>query len=124
MYVVFDKNKKFISYSDKIFSDFYYYREIPSDKTDFSKWKWEGDYENGEMISIKDIFQTENVNKKFIFQKKYPVDVFLSLILKQLLIVSKKNNNAIWEFEEMAKEYIIAYNDIDEYFEILKSTIK
>lgn len=45
MYVVFDQNKNFISYSDNIFEaqkDLnLYFKEIPPDKSNLLEWRWE-----------------------------------------------------------------------------------
>jgi hypothetical protein len=57
MYALFDKNKQFIGYSPD-FPDTpgldIFKLEIPEDKSDITKWKWEGDMFNGRMVEIKD----------------------------------------------------------------------
>jgi hypothetical protein len=56
MFVLFDKNKNFIGYSDDI-PDLPTLNvlklKLPKEKEDISKWKWEGNMFNGKMIPIK-----------------------------------------------------------------------
>jgi hypothetical protein len=56
MFALFDKNKKFIGYSDD-FPDHptlnVFKFKIPDDKTDIMKWHWVGDMFNGGMQKIE-----------------------------------------------------------------------
>jgi hypothetical protein len=56
MFVLFNKNKEFVGYSEdmpdlpnvNIFK-----LKLPEDKSDITKWKWEGDMFTGKMILIE-----------------------------------------------------------------------
>ena len=87
MFAIFNDKKQFIGYSDDIPSNSTILRkELPYEKTDISSWEWKGDYENGEMLpigsSIEEI-QEERHTFEYI-DKKYPLNVQLITIMKQL----------------------------------------
>ena len=58
MFVLFDKNKNFIGYSEDI-PDLPTLNvlklKIPEEKKDISKWRWEGNLLNGKMVPIKNL---------------------------------------------------------------------
>lgn len=127
MYVVFDQTKNFISYSDDIFetqSDFnLYFKKIPSDKSDLLKWRWDGDYDTGQMVLISENKYVENYNKNF-FENKFPFSIFMSIILKQIYLISEKLNATDIIFKQMIKEYIHSFEDKASYVDLLKEASK
>jgi len=54
MYVIFNKNNKFIGYSDNDFPDYpnldLLKLKLPEDQSDLSEWWWEGDMLTGKMV--------------------------------------------------------------------------
>jgi hypothetical protein len=53
MFVLFDKNKNFIGYSEDIpdLPTLNIFRlKLPKDKQDITEWGWEGDMFNGKMV--------------------------------------------------------------------------
>jgi hypothetical protein len=95
MFVLFNKEKKFIGYSPDIPSQVdILKKEIPASKRDFSVWKWVGDYDNGSMISIfeEDYPKEELDLEKKLFSEinsKYPLNTQLINIMRQVKILSE-----------------------------------
>ena len=57
MYVLFNKDKEFVGYSDDIppQPNLNIFRlEIPENRSDITKWKWQGDMFTGKMVEIKE----------------------------------------------------------------------
>jgi hypothetical protein len=117
MVAIFNNNKKFISYSEdlslnpnlKTFTQNILMREIPLDKEDLTIWRWEGDYDNGEMVLINDIsYPTKKSDLDYsLYEKiyeKYPIDLQNVIIIKQLkLLCDNVSNNIITnDFKEMS----------------------
>jgi hypothetical protein len=123
MYAIFDSEKNFISYSDQKLDSPFYNREIPLDKTDILKWRWNGNYDDGEMVKIEDVSYSNFLNEKF-FNEKYPFDYFISILLKQLFITSKQNKNCQIPFEIMVKDYIQCFESNETYLNLLKLSNK
>jgi hypothetical protein len=63
MYVLFDKEHKFIGYGEN-FPDSpnlnIFMRKIPNDKINLMKWKWSGDMLNGAMVEITEENKLDN----------------------------------------------------------------
>ena len=110
MYAIFDSDKNFISYSDQKLESPFYSKEISLDKSDILKWRWNGNYDDGEMVKIDEVPYSNVLNKNF-FHDKYPFDFFISILLKQLFITSKQNKNCQIPFELMVKDYIQCYEN-------------
>lgn len=57
MYAIFNKNNKFVGYSDTDFPDYPNLEilklKIPEEQCDLSKWWWEGDMLTGKMVEQK-----------------------------------------------------------------------
>lgn len=125
MYVVFDENKNFISYSDSIFQTQVnlFFKEIPPDKSDLLKWRWEGDYDTGQMVLISDNGYPETYNKN-TFESKFPFSVFMSIMLKQIYLISEKLNATDIVFKQMVKEYLHSFEDESSYIDLLQEANK
>ena len=115
MFVLFNKEKKFIGYSPDIPQQAdILKKEIPESKTNFSIWKWVGDYDNGSMISIfEEGYPEEDLNKeKELFatiNAKYSLNSQLINLIRQVKILSENNQllqDAI--FMDMADEILNA----------------
>jgi hypothetical protein len=123
MYAVFDINKNFISYSDGKFGENFLFRDIPSEQSDLLSWRWEGDYDTGNMVAIEESPYPIS-DLKNIFEEKYPLSIFFTILLKQLFLTSTKNKSIDPLFGEMVKNYIIAYEDNDSYISLLREANK
>jgi len=121
MYAIFNLNKEFLSFSENEMGSNFLSKEIPEEKTNLLEWKWIGNYDSGEMkkINIKKLKNKENS-----FQDRYEYNVFMSLILKQLYITSKKTKTLNENFENMVKDFICSYENPDIYLELLRYTNK
>lgn len=97
MFVLFNKEKKFIGYSPDIPSQAdILKKEIPKSKCDFNIWKWEGDYDTGGMISIfEEGYSKEDLNlEKKLFSEinaKYPLNTQLINIIRQVKNLSESS---------------------------------
>lgn len=95
MFVLFNKEKKFIGYSPDIPSQVdILKKEIPSSKSDFSVWKWVGDFDNGSMISVfEEGYPKEDLDlEKKLFSEintKYPLNSQLINIMRQVKLLSE-----------------------------------
>lgn len=114
MYALFNKDKIFIGYSPDIppQTDILK-KEIPDLKKDLRTWKWVGDYDNGKMISIfEEGYSEEDLEKeKELFSKvnsKYPINVQLINIIRQLKIISEGLLKSDDVFLDMADEILNA----------------
>lgn len=124
MYAVFDKNKNFLSFSDKIFptnnnSLNFFFKKIPEDKSDLLKWRWDGDYETGNMVAIEKNPYPDVHAEKF-FEKKYSFYALISIMLKQIFLNSEKLRTTEYVFQEMVKDYITSFEDQEEYITLLR----
>jgi hypothetical protein len=90
MYVLFNKDNKFIGYSPDISPQANILKkEIPSSQQDLNVWKWVGDYHTGKMVSIfeENFNQEELEEEKKAFaniNEKYPIGVQLANIIRQI----------------------------------------
>jgi hypothetical protein len=121
MYAIFNLNKEFLSFSENEMGNNFLSKEIPEEKTNLLEWKWIGDYDSGGMkkINIKKLKNNENS-----FQDRYDYNVFMSLILKQLYVTSKKTKTLNENYENMVKDFICSYENPDIYLELLRYTNK
>lgn len=123
MYAIFNLDKKFLSYSEQELNGNFLNKKIPDDKTNLLEWAWSGDYDRGEMVKI-DKSDYEIINNIRSFESNYPFYFFMSKILKQIYMTSKKNNTLSDDFEKMTKEFIFCFEKPENYMELLKLTNK
>lgn len=119
MYVIFDENKKFISYSSHTMGKPFYCKEIEINQEDLMNWRWDGDYENGNLVKIEDA-PYQSYNHKNFFEDRYSFDLFMSILMKQLFITAKQTKTAELPFEEMVKDYVTCLDGEEIYLELLK----
>jgi hypothetical protein len=108
MYALFNIEKQFIGYSENIIeSSSIHCVNLPSDKSDPSKWYWKGDMDNGRMVSYtlegypeEEIILEEKLFKKM--EESFPLHVQSALIIKQLHHTAKITNSLLEEYEEMS----------------------
>ena len=123
MYAIFDSEKNFISYSDQKLENPFLSKEIPIEKSDILKWRWDGNYDDGEMVKLENVPYPNVLNENF-FHDKYPFDFFISILLKQLFITAKQNKNCQMPFELMVKDYIQCFENNETYLNLLKISNK
>lgn len=119
MYVVFDENKTFVSYSDEKFDGPYLFKEINHTKEDLFNWRWVGDYDTGQMAPVNEQPYEEPSTEEF-FQKKYPLPLLLSLLLKQLYILADNQKLLDYNFEIMVKDFIKMNETPEDYMDFLR----
>jgi hypothetical protein len=116
MFALFNLNKSFIGYSDNIpehLESGILKREIPEDKSDLMKWRWDGSYDDGQMVSLeeKPYTVTEKELQDSLFKTiydEYPIDVQIVNLIKQVYLLSYKTPVLLPEFERMANMIIKA----------------
>ena len=119
MFALFNLNKSFIGYSDDIpehLSKAFLKKEIPEDKRDLNKWRWDGDFD-GQMVSLEEkpyvVTQKELQDTLFkTIYEEYPIDLQIVNIIKQLYLATYKTGSLLPEFDKMAKTII---NAVDLY---------
>lgn len=119
MFAIFDQNKNFISYSDEKFDDRFLSREIPQEQSNLLEWRWDGNYDTGKMVKIDSLPYNDPQNPEF-FNKKYPLPLFFSLLLKQIYLLAKKQNLLDVSFETMVKDFILCNETEDDYVDLLR----
>jgi hypothetical protein len=116
MFALFNLNKSFIGYSDNIpehLEKGILKKEIPDDKSDLTKWRWDGSYDDGQMVSLeeKPYMVTEKELQDSLFKNiydEYPIDVQIVNLIKQVYLLSYKTPVLLPEFERMANMIIKA----------------
>jgi hypothetical protein len=128
MFALFNKNKEFIGYSEDFPSlpnNQILKREIPSDKTDFTLWRWDGDYDNGSMVSIydKQYEITEENLQEDLFErinKEYPIDLQIVILMKQIKEIASakkiKLNNDFSKMSDMILKAVEIYEEEYKFF--------
>jgi hypothetical protein len=118
MFALFNKDKTFIGYSNDIpDTSTVLKKEIPKEKSDIILWRWEGDYENGRMVSVDIGYPIEEIElEKELFNfidKNYPPQIQMLNIIKQLRkLVQNDENMQDDNFVDMS-DYIL--NAVDKY---------
>jgi hypothetical protein len=110
MLALFNKNKNLIGYGEDIPENpnlKIYKKEIPEDKKDLTKWRWVGDFDTGQMVSIKNNpFQLSYEQERdFIFNKiynNYPIDTQLIILMKQVRTLCENTSLLTDEFKNMS----------------------
>jgi hypothetical protein len=111
MFALFNANKNFIGYgkdlpdnpSLNILS-----KEIPLDNQDLTVWRWDGDFDDGKMVLINENpYPVEEIDfDTSLYEKiynKYPIDLQLVILMKQVKMLSEKADCLHPEFDEMSK---------------------
>ncbi len=118
MFALFNKDKTFIGYSSDIpDTSTVLKKEIPKEQSDIMLWRWEGDYENGRMVSVDIGYPIEEIElEKELFSfidKNYPPQIQMLNIIKQLRKIVQNNENIQDDnFVDMS-DYIL--NAVDKY---------
>jgi hypothetical protein len=115
MFALFNLNKSFIGYSDDIpehLEQSFLKRELPEDKQDLTKWRWDGDFD-GCMVSVdeKPYTVTDDELQSILFKEiyvKYPFDLQIVNLIKQVYLLAYKSPTLLPEFEKMANTIIQA----------------
>lgn len=97
----------------------FYCKEIEINQEDLMNWRWDGDYENGNLVKIEDA-PYQSYNHKNYFEDRYSFDLFMSILIKQLFITAKQTKTAELPFEEMVKDYVTCLDGEEIYLELLK----
>jgi hypothetical protein len=110
MIALFNSNKNFIGFCE----DFpeqnnlnFFKIEVPEKYADPTKYTWIGDFYNGEFIEIEKasyIKSQEEMMENII--KKYPIQVQIINIIKQLNTLSNKEKIYDYNFKEMSNEIL------------------
>lgn len=122
MYALFNSDKQFIGYSPDIPSDVdILKKEISVEHMDFTKWKWEGDYDTGQMIPLSSGPNVEelHLNMEFFKQitRRYSLGDQLFNIIRQLKKIVDQNQDIRHdEFYDMA-DFML--NAMDKYQEAI-----
>lgn len=119
MYAVFDENKNFISYADEKFDGSFLFKEINYTKEDLFHWRWVGDYDTGKMVPLNEQPYEEPTTEEF-FQRKYPLPLLLSLLLKQVYILADNQKLLDYNFETMVKDFIKMNETPEDYVDFLR----
>jgi hypothetical protein len=97
MFALFNTEKQFIGYSPDIPENSNILKkDIPEEQSDITLWRWEGDYDNGRMISINIGYPIEEIElERQLFEyigKEYPINVQILKIIKQLKRIVQDND--------------------------------
>jgi hypothetical protein len=112
MFALFNLNKSFVGYSEDIPDTInsVLKKKIPDEMSDFTKFRWVGDYDNGSMqpISQNPYTITEEELKESLFKmvyQEYTIDLQNVIIIKQLKKICEHLGNEIMtdDFNKMSK---------------------
>jgi hypothetical protein len=111
MFALFNTNKNFIGYGEDLPNNpnlNLSVKEIPSDKQDLTIWRWDGDFDNGEMVLINENpYPIEKIDLDTSLYEKiynnYPIDLQIVILMKQVKLLSKKADCLDPEFDQMSK---------------------
>lgn len=123
LFAVFDQNKNFISFSNENFGGGFLFKEIPQDQSDLLKWRWEGNYDNGGMVSLENSSYEEDLSTEG-FKNKYPLPILFSILMKQIFILSEKLSVTDYSFQTLVKDFLNTFENTDSYVELLQITNK
>jgi hypothetical protein len=117
MFALFNTNKQLIGYSpdlppnDKLNI---LRKELPPEFSNLKYFHWEGDYDNGAMVSNKKIVELDESKKAYDeILNAYPIGIQLINMIKQLNLISKNANLFDSNFKEMSDnmlEILAKYN--------------
>lgn len=123
MIAVFNQNKNFISFSNEKFDGDFLFKEIPEEQSNLFEWRWEGNFDDGGMVKLSDNFYEEELSEKG-FKNKYPLPLMLSILFRQMFIISEKLNITDYQFNELVKDFLNTFENEEEYINLLKVTNK
>jgi hypothetical protein len=110
MIALFNKNKNFIGFCDNFpeyNNDNFLKIEVPEKYADPYKYTWVGDYYNGEFLEIEKALIIKQKEKLIEdINKKYPIEIQLLNIIKQLNILSNKEKIYDNNFKQMSNEIL------------------
>ena len=130
MFALFNKNKEFIGYSPEVPENSELLKiKIPKEKSDILAWKWEGDYDTGNMVPIDIGYPMEEIElEKDLFQfihKNYPLQTQLINIIKQLRKIVENNENLeSYEFMDMSDCILNAVDKMNQRINYYKNYYK
>jgi len=119
MFAVFNQNKNFISFSNEKFDGNFLFKEIPDDQSNLLEWRWEGNYDDGHMVKLSENFYEEELSEN-AFKNKYPLPLMLSVLFRQMFIMSEKLNITDYQFNELVKDFLNTFENEEEYINLLK----
>jgi len=119
MFAVFNQNKNFISFSNEKFDGNFLFKEIPDDQSNLLEWRWEGNYDDGYMVKLSENFYEEELSEN-AFKNKYPLPLMLSVLFRQMFIMSEKLNITDYQFNELVKDFLNTFENEEEYINLLK----
>ena len=110
MIALFNSDKNFIGFCENFPENKnlnFFKINVPEKYSNPSKYTWSGDFYNGEFIEIEKEIELSKY-KQTIDEiiKKYPIQTQIINIIKQLDILSKKNNIYDCDFREMSTEIL------------------
>jgi len=124
MYALFNNNKVFIGYSPEIPHEHLLSKEIPPEQSDFTRWRWEGNYDNGRMISLDEGYPYEEIEiEKILFnfiENKYPLPIQLINIMNQLRKIVENNeelrDDSFMDMSDCIKNAVDKHNKRINYY--------
>ena len=114
MIALFNQEKKFVGYSqDDLPFPNLLRKQISEECSDLNLWKWSGDYDTGQMVSIneeghqlsKNNFDERKKALENIFNK-YPLEIQVLHTMQQLYNVVKNTPSANDVFMDMVEEIV------------------
>ena len=126
MFVLFNKNKEFIGYSEDCPSiPTIFKKEISQEKSDITKWRWDGDFENGQMVSLyENPYEiTEQDLQEDLFEKinrEYPIDLQIVILMKQIKEIASssriKLNDDFSKMSDIILKAVEIYEEEHKFF--------
>lgn len=97
MYALFNKQKVFIGFSQDIPHESILRKEIPKERSDIRRWRWEGDYDTGRMVPMEEGYPVEEIElEKMLFkyiEERYPLKTQIINIINQLRLIVEKEDS-------------------------------
>jgi len=110
MIALFNNEKKFIGFCENFpeqNNTNLLKLEVPEKYANPTKYTWVGDFYNGDFVEIeKAVFLNVQEEKIEIINKQYPIQIQLLNIIKQLNILSKKENIYDCNFKQMSEDIL------------------
>jgi hypothetical protein len=110
MIALFNNEKNFIGFCENLPEQNninLFKMEVPEKYANPLKYTWIGDFYNGEFIEIEKAALIKSQEEKIEnINKQYPIQIQLLNIIKQLNILSKKENIYDCNFKQMSEEIL------------------
>ena len=108
MIALFNNDKVFIGFCENFPDNLNFLKkQIPKEYSDPTKYTWTGTYDDGGFIEIEELSYINNKKRKFEeVLEKYPLEIQMLNIIKQLQILSEKENTYDPSFFKMADEIL------------------